>query len=347
MVEKLIGGALIAQSGGPSAVINASLVGAVRRAYQSREVIPFMLGSLKALEGSLNGELVDMYAQGSDVLRGIEITPGAALYSSRKKLGKNISADEVFSFIQERNIRYFFYIGGNDSAENAKLMSERAKASNYDLSVIHIPKTVDNDLRENDHTPGFGSAANFVARAFIGDNLDNQSLPGVKLNVIMGRNAGFLTASSALARQYPGDGPHLIYVPEIPFRTEEFLKDVKRVYETHNRALIAVSEGIADEKGNCLAWNGKLDHHGNQELSGLLLARKLEEIVKEAGITSRVRADVFGYMQRSFPGIVSEIDIEEAKQVGIQAVEFALEGNRAGSVAIKRVSDKPYKIRYK
>jgi 6-phosphofructokinase 1 len=273
-------------------------------------------------------------------------TPSSALGSVRKKPTPADCA-QVFQVLQKYNIRYFFYIGGNDSAETTHIINEAAILAGYQMKCFHICKTIDNDLRENDHTPGFGSAAKFVAQAFMGDNLDNRSLPGVKINVIMGRHAGFLTAAAALARQFPDDGPHLIYLPERPFSMKKFVADVKEVYAKYKRCVVAVSEGIADENGEAIAskFIKEVDSHGNVQLSGSgALGDVLAKEIKEKAEISRVRADTFGYLQRSFVGVVSAVDAKEARQAGAAAVKFATGGQFAnGSTAIKRAAGKTYK----
>ena len=210
---------------------------------------------------------------------------------------------------------------------------------------MHIPKTIDNDLVGNDHTPGFPSAARFVAQAFAGANLDNASLPGVYIGVVMGRHAGFLTAASALGKKFPDDGPHLIYVPERVFELDRFLADVKAMYERHGRCVIAVSEGIHDAAGQPilatlakdLASGLERDAHGNVQLSGSgALADLLCEEIKAKLKIKRVRGDTFGYLQRSFVGCVSDVDAREAREVGEKAVQYAFWGGRDGSVTIKR-----------
>ena len=269
------------------------------------------------------------------------------------------------------NVRYFFYIGGNDSSETAYLINSFAAQEGYDLRVVHIPKTIDNDLLVTDHCPGFGSAARYVAAAFIGDNEDNRALKGVKINVVMGRNAGFLTAAGLLAKQYPKDGPHLVYMPEMSFDLDQFLKDVDRTFKEHGRALVAVSEGInrqgiynlkTGEKPEYISkWLNsfvnlnlpkkylpkeaskavEVDSHGNVSLSGTgMMGDILSIIVKSSLNISRVRADTLGYPQRSFPLAVSEVDAQEAYRVGVDAVIAAVQDNfDEGSLAIKRVDE--------
>ena len=208
---KLVGNMLIAQSGGPTAVINRSLVGAVLEARKHKE-IQHIYGALHGIQGILEDKLVDLGREDIKTLKAVAATPSSALGSIRKKPTHD-DCLAIFAELRRRNIRFFFYIGGNDSADTAYIINEEAKRAGYELHCFHIPKTVDNDLLENDHTPGFASAAKYVVQAFMGDDLDNASLPGVKVNIIMGRNAGFLTAASALARTYKGAGPHLIYLP--------------------------------------------------------------------------------------------------------------------------------------
>jgi 6-phosphofructokinase 1 len=242
--------------------------------------------------------------------------------------------------MQAHGIRYFFYVGGNDSADTVRIVNEEAETTGYDFRAIHIPKTIDNDLVVNDHCPGFGSAARFVAQAFMGVNLDNRALPGVYIAVVMGRHAGFLTASAVLAKKYPDEGPHLIYCPERAFSTERFLADVDRVYKEVGRCVVSVSEGIQDGTGKTileqLAEREK-DAHGNVQLSGTgALADLLADLVKAKLKIKRVRSDTFGYLQRSFVGCVSDRDAHEAREVGEKAVQYAMWDNVDGSVVIKR-----------
>ena len=259
---------------------------------------------------------------------------------------------KIFARLRELEVRWFFYIGGNDSAETAGIIGREAEKAGEDLVCFHVPKTIDNDLRENDHTPGYGSAARFVAMALMGDDLDNRALGGVKIDVIMGRNAGFLSAASALARRAPGDGPHLIYLPERPFSEKRFAADVMRCMEKHGRCIVAVSEGIADENGTLFAskFSTERDAHGNLQLGGSgALGDALAAMLKKEtnGAIKRVRADTFGYLQRSFPGIASESDSREARAVGEKAVEAALSGKwQSGSVAIRRAPGDAYSVSY-
>jgi 6-phosphofructokinase 1 len=209
---------------------------------------------------------------------------------------------------------------------------------------MHIPKTIDNDLLVTDHCPGYGSAGKFVSQAFMGINQDNAALPGVYIGVVMGRDAGFLTASSTFARRFPGDGPHLIYVPETPFDMQRFLSDVETCYGEHGRCIIAISEGVRDASGTLMATKFQQqveqDAHGNIQLSGnAVLADTLSDTIRKELKIKRVRADTLGYLQRSYPTIASEVDVMEAREVGERAVQYAVWGETPGSVAIVRTGD--------
>ena len=343
MQEHLVGKMIIGQSGGPTAVINQSLVGAVLAARKQPN-IKGILGARHGIAGIMKEDFIDLSTLGVAQLELVAATPAAALGSVRLKPSPS-DCEKVFEVFKKNDVRYFFYIGGNDTAETAQIISEIAKEANYDFCTVHVPKTIDNDLRVTDHCPGFPSAARFVALAFMGDDLDNRALPGIKVNVVMGRHAGFITASAALARQVEGDGPHLIYLPERVFDIEQFKEDVRDVVAEHGRCVIAASEGIIDKAGNPISSSGEKDSHGNIQLSGSgALGDFLAALVKEAffGQKVRVRADTFGYLQRSFPSVISEVDAKEARTVGDYAVNHATSTGMAGSVAIRRLTSNPY-----
>ncbi len=343
------GKAVIGQSGGPTAVINKSLVGFIKEALKAdfKEI----LGAKHGLQGMLNEDFVDLSKLNESQLYGIGRTPAAALGSVRKKPSEK-DIEKLVSIFEKENIRNFYYIGGNDSAETAYLVAEGARSSGYEMKAFHIPKTIDNDLLETDHSPGYGSAARFVAHAFQGDDADTRSLKGIKINVLMGRHAGWLTAASTLGKATEEDGPHLVYVPEKIFDIESFKKEVKEVYDSLGRCLVAVSEGVhnengeyflqtyANETGSGLA--GKKDSHGNIQLSGSgALGDTLVNIISENIEGARVRADTFGYLQRSFLADVSEVDAEEAERVGQHAV-IASKEKDSGSVILKRQLSEEY-----
>ena len=330
---------LVAQGGGPTAVINQSLAGVVLEARRFGDV-KRVYGARHGVRGIVNEEFTDLTQETSHNLEAVAGTPSSALGSTRDKPDLKY-CQEIFKVLRAHEIEHFFYIGGNDSSDTVRIVSEEAQKANYPLRSIHIPKTIDNDLVGNDHTPGFPSAARFVAQAFAGANLDNASLPGIYVGVVMGRHAGFLTAASALGKKFPDDGPHLIYLPERTFVLERFLADVKTTFERYGRCVIAVSEGVHDETGVPilvkLAKELERDAHGNVQLSGSgALADLLCEEIKAKLGYKRVRGDTFGYLQRSFIGCVSDVDQREAREVGEKAVQFAMWGQASGSVTIKR-----------
>jgi len=343
------GKAVIGQSGGPTAVINRSLVGFIKEATNSN--FDEILGAKHGLAGMLSQDFVDLSKLSESQLYGIGKTPAAALGSVRKKpTDKDI--EQLVTIFEKQNIRNFFYIGGNDSAETANLVAEGAKSIGYEMKAFHIPKTIDNDLLETDHCPGYGSAARFVAHAFQGDDADNRSLSGIKINVLMGRHAGWLTAASTLGKSSEEDGPHLVYVPEKTFNIESFLKEVKEVYDALGRCVVAVSEGVHNEKGEYFLQTyadqsgsglaGKTDSHGNIQLSGSgALGDTLTNIVSEYIEGARVIADTFGYLQRSFIADVSSVDAEEAERVGQHAV-LASKEVQSGSIILKRQFSEKY-----
>ena len=330
---------LVAQGGGPTAVINQSMVGIVMEARRFPQ-IGRVYGALHGVRGIVNEEFVDLTQETQGNLENVAKTASSALGSTRDKPDLAYCQD-IFKVLRAHEIEHFFYIGGNDSSDTVRIVSEQAQAADYPLCCIHVPKTIDNDLVGSDHTPGFPSAARFVAQAFAGANLDNIALPGVYLAVVMGRHAGFLTAASAMGRKFPDDGPHLIYLPERTFILDEFLAEVSAVMKRLGRCVVAVSEGIHDSSGSAIAslFNKEVEHdaHGNVQLSGTgALADLLCQEIKTRLKLSRVRGDTLGYLQRSFMGCVSDVDQREAREVGERAVQFALWGRQSGSVAIRR-----------
>jgi len=346
IMSGLSGKVLIAQGGGPTAVINQSVAGAVLEARKFPQVTR-IYGAMHGVRGVINEDFYDLTQVTSHNLEAFAATPSSGLLSTRDKPDLAY-CKEIFKVCQAHDIRYFLYCGGNDSADTCRILSEESSKAGYELRVAHVPKTIDNDLLVTDHCPGFGSAARFVAQAFAGANLDNRALPGVYIGVVMGRHAGFLTAAAALARRYPDDGPHLIYVPERAVSKKQFLDDVKKAYAKYGRCIIAVSEGIVDAKGKAIAeqfTGGEKDSHGNVQLSGTgALGDLLAGWIKDGTDIKRVRADTLGYLQRCFLGCVSEVDQMEAREVGEKAAQFAIGHNADGSVAMKRVGD--YAIDY-
>ena len=345
---KLEGKVVVAQGGGPTAVINQSLVGVVLESRKFNQVTK-VYGAVNGVSGIINEDFFDLTQETTHNLEQVAITPSSALFSTRDKPDEKY-CKEIFSVLKAHDVRYFFYIGGNDSADTVRIVNEQAKKSDYEFRAIHIPKTIDNDLLVNDHTPGYGSAARFIANAFIGANLDNRALPGVYIGVVMGRDAGFLAAASSIAQKYPDDGPHLIYLPERAFDMEKYLRDVKEVYDKYGRCVVAVSEGIKDKDGvpiiTKLFDEVEEDAHGNVQLSGTgALGDLLVNYVKKHLNIKRVRSDTFGYLQRSFMGCVSDVDQHEAREVGEKAAQFAIWHNIDGSITIHRTGY--YSVDYK
>jgi ATP-dependent phosphofructokinase / diphosphate-dependent phosphofructokinase len=334
--------AIVSQSGGPTGVINASLVGVIEQVHK-HEQITNLYGAVHAVAGIVKEAFVDLKKISSETLELVATSPSSALGSSRDKPDAAY-CERILDVFKNREIRYFYYIGGNDSANTCHIINEMAKQSGYELTAFHIPKTVDNDLLVTDHCPGFGTAGKFVACALMGDDLDNRALPGVKIDIIMGRHAGFLTGATALAKQREDDGPHLIYVPERPVTMDQFLTEVEAAYKQYGRCVVAASEGICDT--DHVTWAEKLaetverDSHNNVQLSGTgALADFLAAQVKAKLGIKRVRADTFGYLQRSFAGLQSTVDVLEARQCGRLAVQWSMSEDISGSVAIRRLGD--------
>ena len=347
MDETLRGKAVIAQGGGPTAVINQSLVGAALECRKFSQITQ-VYGAKHGVSGILKEDFVDLSQASTHNLECVALTPGSALGSTRDKPDKEYCR-KIFDVFKKYNIRYFFYIGGNDSSDTCKIVNDFSVEDGYQLRCIHIPKTIDNDLVVTDHCPGFGSAARYVASALAGVNLDNRAIPGVYIAVIMGRHAGFLTGATALYRRFPDDGPHLVYVPERQLNTDEMLGSIDKIYKEHGRCVLAVSEGVwteKDENGKhvplMVSMSDKVEHdaHGNVQLSGIgAMGDILCDLVKKNLNIKRVRADTLGYPQRCFVGCASETDRSEAREVGERAVQFAVWNNVDGSVVIKRVGE--------
>ena len=354
-MNRLTGKVVIAQGGGPTAVINQSLVGAVLEARKFSAVTR-VWGARHGVRGIVAETFVDLSEATSHNLERVARTPSSALGSTRDKPDAAY-CQRIFEAFRKHEVRYFFYIGGNDSSDTVRIVAEHADREGYELRALHIPKTVDNDLPITDHCPGYPSAARFVASALGGVNADLLALPGVYIAVIMGRHAGWLTAAAALARKHDDDGPHLIYLPERQFSIERYLADIERVYQQQGRCVVAISEGVwasRDGKGQAIpvtvdllrqaGREPEVDAHGNIQLSGGALADELAAVVQKSLGIKRVRADTFGYLQRSFPGVVSAVDAREAREVGEKAAHYACGRDLSGSVVIERIGD--YAVRY-
>lgn len=342
---------LIAQSGGPSAAINATVAGVVERCMTSDKV-DRIYGAVNGIKGVLNGNYVDLtqILSSPEQLRLLCSTPAAALGSCRLKLN---NADEgqlgqIVDALLSREIGYFVYIGGNDSMDTVYQLSAYIKKHNIQgLSVMGAPKTIDNDLPMTDHCPGFGSAAKYIAATFaeIVRDCEVYDIPAVTIVEVMGRNAGWLTAASALSRENGGTGPQLIYLCERAFDTEQFIRDVKACLAKRNAVVVAVSEGLKNADGSYLSESkGRgVDVFGHAALSGT--AKVLEGLVKEK-IGCKVRSIELNLMQRCASHLASANDLSESKMLGMTAADRALNGVSGEMAIVERLSSAPYRVRY-
>lgn len=341
---------IVGQSGGPTAVINSSLYGVVSEGRRHPETIEHIYGMVNGIEGFLNGTVLDFEdVLPGEKLDGLKITPGAYLGSCRYKLPESLQDPvypKLFKKFEEMNIGWFFYIGGNDSMDTVLKLSEYAERIGSNVRIIGIPKTIDNDLMVTDHTPGFGSAAKYIASSLLEIAHDTfiYAVKSVTIVEIMGRDAGWLTAASALARNEYSDAPHLIYLPECNFDKDEFLTDVRALLEEHNNIIIAVSEGIHDAEGNYIcAGESKEDTFGHSQLSGA--GKALEYLIKD-NINVKVRSVEVNVLQRCAAHLSSATDLNEAVASGEHAVAFAKQGITASMVTMNRTSNAPYTIEY-
>lgn len=345
--------AIVGQSGGPTAVINASLYGVVYEALNREDVCGTIYGMINGIEGLLKGTVMDMKPlELSGELELIRTTPGAYLGSCRYRLPDDLE-DEVYTRIferfQEYNIGFFFYIGGNDSMDTVSKLSAYADKISSDIRFIGIPKTIDNDLVLTDHTPGFGSAAKYVAStvreiALDASVYDNKT--SVTIVEIMGRHAGWLTAASALARKFEGDNPVLIYLPETAFDPDRFIESVKTSLESVPNLVVCISEGIHDGNGMFVCELDKAietDSFGHKMLTGS--GKYLENLVKEK-LGVKVRSVELNVSQRCSSAMLSGTDLKESVAAGAYGVKRALEGESTKMVAFTRLPDAPYRINY-
>ncbi|MBR5429210.1 MAG: 6-phosphofructokinase [Firmicutes bacterium] len=339
----LKGNAIIAQSGGPSAVINNSTCGVIQTWFEKADFGTIYAG-ISGIKGILEEDIIDLSAQDPQDIAALRHTPGAGIFSCRYK----VSAEDQQKMVQifkKLNIRYFFYNGGNDSMDTCYKTWLAAQEQGWDMCVIGVPKTIDNDLPFTDHTPGFGSAAKYIAASIRETGIDLESVSTknkVCITEIMGRNAGWLTASAALSKRYENEAPHLIYLPEVPFSKEQFLADVKAVYDKFGYCYVAASEGLHYADGTFISDSGTKDAFGHAQLSGCgeVLKKWVED---EIGV--KTRCNTPGTMQRSAMHYASKTDADEAYLCGRTAVEYALSGKNGVMVTIERVSDDPYQVK--
>ncbi len=337
----LKGNAVIAQSGGPTAVINNSVCGVVQTWLANDDAPGKMYAALHGIKGFLEENIIDLAEQDPAVIEGLRNTPSAGIYSCRYKVTEE-DYEKLVAICQKYEIRYFFYNGGNDSMDTAHKMYLAACKHGYEMRVIGVPKTVENDLALTDHCPGFGSAAKYLAATVMETGLDLSSVSTknkVCIVEAMGRNAGWLTAAGALARKNPDDAPHLIYLPEVPFSIDQFIEDVKAVYDRLGYCFVVASEGIQDRDGNYIAAGGTKDAFGHVQLSGA--GETLKRLVEER-LGIKARCNTLGTAQRSARHFASLIDVEEAYASGKKAVELALAGKTGVMVSLVRKSDDPY-----
>ena len=344
---------IVGQSGGPTAVINASLYGVVYEALNREDACGTVYGMINGIEGFLSGKVIDMEPlERSGGLELIKTTPGAYLGSCRYKLPEDLT-DEVyprlFGKFEEYGIGYFFYIGGNDSMDTVSKLSRYAEQTGSGIRFIGIPKTIDNDLVHTDHTPGYGSAAKYVAStvreiALDASVYDNKQ--SVTIVEIMGRHAGWLTAAGALARKFEGDNPLLIYLPETAFDTEKFLDDVRAALRKVSNVVVCISEGINDGKGTfvCeLASSVGVDTFGHKMLTGS--GKYLENLVKEK-IGVKVRSVELNVSQRCSSSMLSGTDQKEAIASGAYGVKCAIEGETGKMISFRRLPGDEYRVDY-
>lgn len=341
---------IVAQSGGPTVAINASLAGVVDAAIKS-DAYDTVYGSIYGILGIINNKLINLSGQAADIpdfTVSLKVSPAMYLGSCRYKLPDHESDDSIYAFIfnqfKKYNIGAFFYIGGNDSMDTVLKLSHYGKQINSDIRIIGIPKTIDNDLCITDHTPGYGSAAKYIASSILEIAHDTfiYSVPSVTIVEIMGRDAGWLTAASALARNSYNSAPHLIYLPEVAFDRTQFIEDVKGQLSKRNNVIIAVSEGIRDKNGNYFsASTATNDQFGHSQLSGT--GKCLEYMIKES-IDVKVRSVEVNVLQRCAAHLSSLTDLNEAFALGTQAVHYAEEGRTKCMLTFHRISDKPYSV---
>ena len=342
MMAALRGKLIVAQSGGPTPVFNNSACGVIQEALRHEDVFDEMYGAVNGVMGILHEQLIDLRKETPATIAGLRKTPATALGTCRRKLNEQ-DMERILAVFKAHNIRYFFYNGGNDSMDTANKISQMAAAANYEMRVIGIPKTVDNDLVETDHCPGFGSAARFMALATrdVGRDTEAGALTTTAVTIMeaMGRDVGWLTASSAIGRRDERDAPHLIYLPETPFTIEKFLSDVQRVYDRLGFVVVAASEGIRDSAGKLLLTSSSVDAFGHAQLGGV--GEFLANVVADK-LKIKTRSNIAGTIQRAMISAASPSDLEEAYLVGKMGVKYALEGQTGMMVSLIRQSDAPY-----
>ena len=351
MVEPLVGNLLLAQSGGPTAVINASIAGVINEAGR-HECIEEIYGGLNGVYGILNENLIDINEESNKSVQALKHTPAAALGTCRYKINFKKDPEQaekdmnrLFEVIEAHNIRYFFYAGGNDSQDTTNKVHQEAAKRGYDIRAIGVPKTIDNDLPHTDHTPGYGSVIKYNATTVMEVGADVSSMAtddgSCCIIEVMGRAAGWIAAGTMLAKEQPNDPPHIILLPEIAFDEAKFLARVKEVVDTCGCCVVVVGEGLKDAEGNEIgADKSKLDAFGHPVLAGA--ADRLAEIVEPA-LNLKTRTVKLGYAQRAAAHYASQTDVDEAFTCGTAAVQAAVQGQSGYMVKLVRESDEPYR----
>ena len=338
MAEELVGNCLIGQSGGPTAVINASVAGVVAEAL-NHSCIEEVYGSLNGVLGLLHEDFVDLAAESQQAIRGLRFTPGAALGTCRTKLKKPADYERALEVFKAHNIRYYFHIGDADSQETAAKLGELAATQAYDLRVIGIPKTIENDMPATDHCPGYGSALKYIGATVKELALDADAMGQgdlVTVVEVMGRNTGWLAAGASLAkrRDHPNDPPHLVYLPEVPFTNEKFLDDVRRVLKREKHCVVVASEGLVDKDGNYVSVEtSSTDAAGHAQLGGV--GELMKDLI-ESQIGAKARVARLGVAQRAAAHLASKTDADEAVLVGTAAVKAAVNGETGKLVTLVR-----------
>jgi len=338
MAEELVGNVLVGQSGGPTAVINASVAGVIAEAL-NHDCIEEIYGTLNGVLGILNEDFIDLASESQQTIRGLRYTPGAALGTCRYKLKKQADFERVLEVFKAQNIRYFFYAGGNDSQDTADKISKLAQEQGYELRVIGIPKTIDNDLPTTDHCPGYGSVIKHVATTVRQMACDHEAMGQgdlVSILEVMGRNAGWIAAGASLAkrRDHPHDPPHIILLPEVAFSAEKFIADVQRTLKRDKYCLVVVGEGLVDADGNYVAAAEATDAFGHAQLGGA--ADFLQSLVEANLPGVKARTAKLGIAQRAAATNGSAADADEAYLAGEAAVKAAIAGETDKMVTLLR-----------
>lgn len=358
-MSSLQGNLLVAQSGGPSPVINASLAGVIAEALKHEDEIVEIYGGLNGIQGILNEQLIDLAAESQQTLRALSHTPGAALGTCRYKVKKQEDFDRILQVFEAHNIRYFHYIGGNDSQDTAAKIDALAKERGYELRVVGVPKTIDNDLPLTDHCPGFGSVAKHIGVTVRELSLDNAAMGQndfVSILEVMGRNAGWLAASSVLAHRkekrddrnpsnthYGCNAPHIVLLPEVPFNADNFIRRVEEVLKNNEHCFVVVSEGVQDATGNYLgADTTSTDSFGHAVLGGA--GEYLRSLVEERFDGVKARSSKLGITQRAASHNASKTDVDEAELCGREAVKAAINGESGKMVILARSEKENYAV---